>query len=76
MTFTGILEIDASKVQGAPTIGTVLEVLEPMLKGRPIYQHSGFNRSAVRAACVALGRDEPARTGKIVLVLGAGLGLS
>jgi DNA polymerase-3 subunit epsilon len=46
-------------VQGAPTIDTVLEALKPLLNGYTVYQHSGFDRSAIRASCVALGYDEP-----------------
>ncbi|MCE8535181.1 hypothetical protein KBY24_17480 [Ruegeria pomeroyi] len=58
--FSGLHGIDAKMVQGAPTIDTVLKVLDPFLMGRTVYQHSGFDRSAIRAACLALGRDEPA----------------
>ncbi|MCE8526986.1 exonuclease [Ruegeria pomeroyi] len=58
--FSGLHGIDAKMVQGAPTIDTVLKVLDPFLMGRTVYQHSGFDRSAIRAACLTLGRDEPA----------------
>jgi DNA polymerase-3 subunit epsilon len=58
-TFTGLHGIDSRMVQGAPTIDTVLEALKPLLNGYTVYQHSGFDRSAIRASCVALGYDEP-----------------
>lgn len=57
--FSGLHGITADMVQGAPTIGTVLDALELFLAGQPVYQHSGFDRSAVRAACASLGRSEP-----------------
>ncbi|KPQ26469.1 MAG: hypothetical protein HLUCCO06_16275 [Halomonas sp. HL-93] len=58
--FSELHGIDSTMVQDAPTICAVLETLEPFLTGHTIYQHSGFDRSAIRAACAALGRDEPA----------------
>jgi DNA polymerase III subunit epsilon len=57
--FTDLHGIDFEMVQGAPTINAVLAVLEPMLNGQTVYQHSGFDRSAIRSACLALARDEP-----------------
>lgn len=57
--FTGLHGIDARMVQGAPTFDAVLNLLEPALNGHTVYAHSGFDRSAIRAACAALGRDEP-----------------
>lgn len=58
--FSGLHGITNAMVQGAPTIGTVIDTLDHMLEGHIVYQHSGFDRSAVRAACSALGRKEPA----------------
>lgn len=58
--FTSLHGIDPGMVRGAPCIDVVLDTLEPLLKGCKVYQHSGFDRSAIRAACGALGRDEPA----------------
>jgi DNA polymerase III epsilon subunit-like protein len=57
--FSGLHGINADMVQGAPTIGSVIDTLDTLLAGRTVYQHSGFDRSAVRAACDTLGRTEP-----------------
>ncbi|MEY8838207.1 3'-5' exonuclease, partial [Cribrihabitans sp. XS_ASV171] len=57
--FSGLHGIDAAMVRGASKIDEVLEFLEPHLAGHSVYQHSGFDRSAIRAACEARGRDEP-----------------
>jgi DNA polymerase III epsilon subunit-like protein len=58
--FSGLHGITNTMVQGAPGIGAVIDALDGMLDGRTVYQHSGFDRSAVRAACSALDRAEPA----------------
>lgn len=57
--FTGLHGISNATVDGAPTFAEVLPILEEGLGGLTVYQHSGFDRSAVRAACVALRRPEP-----------------
>lgn len=57
--FTGLHGIHGAMVDGAPEIGEVLEALDPLLSGQTVYQHSGFDRSAIRAACAGLGREEP-----------------
>ena len=57
--FSGLHGITSAMVQGAPTIGAVIDALDGMLAGRTVYQHSGFDRSAVRTACEGLGRVEP-----------------
>jgi DNA polymerase III epsilon subunit-like protein len=57
--FSGLHGINADMVRGAPTIGSVIDTLDTLLAGRTVYQHSGFDRSAVRAACDTLGRTEP-----------------
>lgn len=57
--FSGLHGITAKMVQRAPTIGTVLDMLDGRLTGHTVYQHSGFDRSAVRAACASLGRSDP-----------------
>lgn len=57
--FSGLHGITAETVRGAPTIAEVLDRLEPLLAGHTVYQHSGFDRSALRAACAGLGRPEP-----------------
>lgn len=49
--FTYLHGISARTVQGAPTFAEVLPVLRKALIGHTIYQHSGFDRSAVSAAC-------------------------
>ncbi|SUZ33781.1 hypothetical protein ROE7235_03556 [Roseibaca ekhonensis] len=57
--FTGLHGIDASTVRGAPKFAQALSILEVPLGEITVYQHSGFDRSAFRAACTALRRDEP-----------------
>ena len=57
--FTGLHGISAATVAGAPTIGEVLPRIEGALEGLTVYQHSGFDRSAIRAACARIGRGEP-----------------
>lgn len=49
--FTYLHGISGRTVQGAPTFAEVLPVLREALGGYTIYQHSGFDRSAVSAAC-------------------------
>ena len=57
--FTNIHGITNAKVAGAPTFKQVLPVLEQSLECLTVYQHSGFDRSAIRAACAHAGRSEP-----------------
>lgn len=57
--FTGLHGISKEMVVGAPTIDTVLDALDGLLSEKTIYQHSSFDRSALRAACSSLGRTEP-----------------
>lgn len=57
--FSYLHGITEAMVQDAPTIGAVISTLDGLLKGQTVYQHSGFDRSAVRAACQHLGRAEP-----------------
>lgn len=57
--FTGLHGISQSTVRGAPRFADALEMIESPLCGLAIYQHSGFDRSAFRAACAMLQRDEP-----------------
>jgi DNA polymerase-3 subunit epsilon len=49
--FTYLHGISARTVKGAPTFAEVLQVLRDALSGQTVYQHSGFDRSAVAAAC-------------------------
>ena len=49
--FTYLHGISARTVQGSPTFAEVLPVLRDALKGATVYQHSGFDRSAIAAAC-------------------------
>lgn len=49
--FTYLHGISARTVQGAPTFAEVLPILRDALNGATVYQHSGFDRSAVAAAC-------------------------
>ncbi|MCV2893726.1 exonuclease domain-containing protein [Lentibacter sp. XHP0401] len=57
--FSDLHGITRDMVEGAPTIGAVITFLEDALTQRTIYQHSGFDRSAIRAACNELDRVEP-----------------
>jgi DNA polymerase III subunit epsilon len=57
--FTYLHGISARTVQGAPTFAEVLPVLQDALNGATIYQHSGFDRSAVAAACITCGLPIP-----------------
>lgn len=49
--FTSLHGISARTVQGAPTFAEVLPVLQDALQGMTVYQHSGFDRIAIAAAC-------------------------
>jgi DNA polymerase III epsilon subunit-like protein len=57
--FTYLHGISARTVQGAPTFAEVLPVLQDALNGATVYQHSGFDRSAVAAACGHCGLPVP-----------------
>ncbi|MDO5759142.1 MAG: 3'-5' exonuclease, partial [Rhodobacterales bacterium] len=57
--FTYLHGISARTVQGAPTFAEVLPVLKNALNGATVYQHSGFDRSAVAAACGSCGLPIP-----------------
>jgi len=57
--FTGLHGIDNKMVLDGPTFAEVLPVLEECIGGVEVYQHSGFDRSAIRAATAVLGRSEP-----------------
>lgn len=58
--FTYLHGISAHTVHGAPTFAEVLPVLRDSLNGATVYQHSGFDRSAVAAACGNCGLPVPA----------------
>lgn len=49
--WSGLHGITAAMVEGSPTFAEVLPVLEVALAGATVYQHSGFDRSAIAAAC-------------------------
>lgn len=57
--FTSLHGIDNKMVFGGPTFAEVLPILEQSIDGVEVYQHSGFDRSAIRAATATLGRSEP-----------------
>lgn len=57
--FTWLHGISARTVKGAPTFAEVLPVLRDALNGATVYQHSGFDRSAVAAACGNSGLQVP-----------------
>ncbi|MRX50286.1 hypothetical protein GI374_07460 [Paracoccus sp. S-4012] len=51
--------ISVHTVQGAPTFPEVLSVLREALEGHIVYQHSGFDRTAIAAACGRCGLRLP-----------------
>ena len=57
--FTYLHGISGRTVQGAPTFAEVLPVLRDALNGATVYQHSGFDRSAIAAACGNCGLSVP-----------------
>ena len=57
--FSGLHGITNATVTGAPTFAEALPVLRQALDGHTVYQHSGFDRSAIRAACATVGCEEP-----------------
>ncbi|WP_246849443.1 3'-5' exonuclease [Rubellimicrobium arenae] len=57
--FTYLHKIGPETVRGAPTFREVLPVLADALRGPVVYQHSGFDRSAIEAACQTCGRPAP-----------------
>jgi len=57
--FTYLHKINAKTVRRAPRFHEVLPMLSDALQGRVVYQHSGFDRSAITAACRAHGVPEP-----------------
>ncbi len=56
---TRILGITQSMVHQAPRLPEVLGLLGQQLENRIIYQHSGFDRSAIQAGCTLYGIDMP-----------------
>ncbi|GAA6180910.1 MULTISPECIES: 3'-5' exonuclease [unclassified Shimia] len=52
---TELTGISASTVRGAPTFSQAWRVLEPLLSGQLIVQHSGFDEKAINAACQVAG---------------------
>ncbi|MES2916634.1 MAG: 3'-5' exonuclease [Pseudomonadota bacterium] len=57
--FTYLHGISARTVQGSPTFAEVLPVLRDALDGATVYQHSGFDRGAIAAACGHYGLPIP-----------------
>ena len=57
--FTYLHGISARTVEGAPTFAEVLPVLQEALQGGTVYQHSGFDRSAIAVACGHCGLPIP-----------------
>lgn len=57
--FTHLHNIDANTVRGAPLFRDVLPVLTDALERVVVYQHSGFDSSAIAAACRTNGLSEP-----------------
>ena len=57
--FTSLHGISAKTIRGAPTFIEVLSVLREALSGSIVYQHSGFDRTAIAAACSNCGHQIP-----------------
>lgn len=57
--FTYLHGISVRTVRGAPAFAEVLHILEDALAGGTVYQHSGFDRSAIAAACGNSGLPVP-----------------
>lgn len=58
--WSGLHGITARTVRGAPAFAEVLPVLKAALADKIVYQHSGFDRSAIAAACAGAGLSMPA----------------
>lgn len=56
---TRIHGITARTVQGAPRFSDLAPHLEEALRGLTVYQHSGFDSSAIAAACRHAGLSQP-----------------
>ncbi len=57
--WSGLHGITARTVRGVPTFKELLPMLEAALEGGIVYQHSGFDRSAISAACANAGISAP-----------------
>ncbi|AXI48759.1 hypothetical protein C1J03_05390 [Sulfitobacter sp. SK012] len=57
--FSYLHGIDNETVAGAACFEDVLPVLKEALQDHVVYQHSGFDRSAIAAACRNTGQDAP-----------------
>lgn len=57
--FSYLHGINNDTVAGAPCFEDVLPVLKEALQNNVVYQHSGFDRSAIAAACRNTGQDDP-----------------
>ncbi len=51
--------ITAREVRGAPCFAEIFGMIDELLAGRTVYQHSSFDRSAVSAACAVAGLAAP-----------------
>lgn len=57
--FTYLHGISARTVEGAPSFPEALHELRDALAGATVYQHSGFDRTAINAACELHGLPTP-----------------
>ncbi len=58
--FSSIHSITADTVHGAPTFPQLLPLLDQMLAGKIVFQHSSFDSTAIAAACRRAGQPVPA----------------
>lgn len=49
----------SNDVRGAPRFDEIFDQIHRLVKGSTVYQHSGFDRRAIEAACRARGLDSP-----------------
>lgn len=56
--FTYLHGINPHMVRSAPTFGQVLPLLQDVLRGATVYQHSNFDRHAIASACKKCGLSD------------------
>lgn len=58
-SFSSLHGINASTVRGMPKFSEILPLLRGALQGASVYQHSGFDQSAIAAACLECNLEAP-----------------
>lgn len=57
--FTYLHGISPNMVRGAPTFDQILPLLQDVLRGATVYQHSNFDRHAIASGCRKCGLPDP-----------------